>query len=389
MNAYYGQFGGAYVAETLVKPLGEIANAFYGAIKDPVFLAELQDLLKNFAGRPTPLTLSRNLSHTYGRKIYLKREDLLHGGAHKTNNTVGQALLAKYMGKTRLIAETGAGQHGVATAMIGALLKLPVTVYMGAVDVKRQAMNVARMKLFGAEVIAVTSGSATLKDAINEAMRDFTASADHTFYIFGTVAGPHPMPMMVRYFQQVIGMEARAEILQREGKLPDALYACVGGGSNAMGLFTAFLEDKAVKMFGAEAGGAGNRIEHAATLTQGEPGIFHGMKSYFLQDQEGNITETHSISAGLDYPGVGPEHSYLHETRRVQYEAITDQEAIQAFEVLSREEGIIPAFESSHAIALMLKQLVLFPEGSLHLVNISGRGDKDLATYMDFKERNA
>lgn len=386
MNTHYGEFGGAYVPETLVKPLAEIETAFLKAIKDPAFLEELDTLLKDFAGRPTPLTYARNLSERFGRKIYLKREDLLHGGAHKTNNTLGQGLLAKYMGKKRIIAETGAGQHGVATAMIGALLKIPVVVYMGAVDVERQAMNVARMKLFGAEVISVESGSRTLKDAINEAMRDWIATCEETFYVFGTAAGPHPFPAMVRYFQKVIGIEAKIQIKKCEGRLPDAIYACVGGGSNAIGLFADFLNDTELKIFGAEADGHGNATHHAATLTKGDPGIFHGMKSYFLQDVEGHITETHSISAGLDYPGVGPEHSHLHDIKRVQYEAINDKEAIEAFEILTREEGIIPAIESSHAVALMLKRLKDFPKDSIHLVNISGRGDKDLHSYLSFKE---
>ncbi len=387
MKQYYGKYGGTFVPETLVKPLTDIEQAFGQAIQDPVFMAELSDLLKNFAGRATPLTFAHSLSTKTRRKIYLKREDLLHGGAHKTNNTLGQGLLAKYMGKKRIIAETGAGQHGVATAMIGALLKIPVVVYMGAVDVERQALNVARMKLFGAEVVPVQSGSKTLKDAINEAMRDWTASCKDTYYIFGTAAGPHPIPGIVRYFQKIIGEEAKRQILEQEGRLPDAIYACIGGGSNAIGLFADFLNDQNVTIFGAEADGEGNMTHHAATLTMGEPGIFHGMKSYFLQDQEGQIIETHSISAGLDYPGVGPEHSHLHDIGRVKYEAISDVEAIHAFEMLAQEEGIIPAFESSHAIALMLKRVHDFPENSIHLINVSGRGDKDLGTYMQFKDQ--
>ena len=384
MNAhFFGKYGGAYVPETLVKPLTEIAAAFEACQQDPTFLQQLQNLLNDFAGRPTPLTYLENLSKQFKRHIYLKREDLLHGGAHKTNNTLGQGLLAKRMGKTRLIAETGAGQHGVATSMIGALLGLPVTVYMGRIDVERQNTNVARMQLFGAEVIPVTSGSETLKDAINEAMRDWIASCEHTFYIFGTAAGPHPFPSMVRFFQKIIGEEAKAQIRQKTGALPNAIYACVGGGSNAIGLFADFLKETDVQIFGAEAGGRGvDTEEHAATLTKGSPGVFHGMHAHFLQNEEGQIKETHSISAGLDYPGVGPEHSHLLESKRVHYESVTDAEAVQAFELLARTEGIIPALESAHALALMLKKLPLFPEHSVHLVNLSGRGDKDLHTYL-------
>ncbi len=383
-DAYFGEYGGAFVPEPLVKPLDEIAAAFKKATQDPDFTARLNLLLSDFAGRPTPLTHAANLSAQFKRQIYLKREDLLHGGAHKTNNTLGQGLLAQWMGKKRLIAETGAGQHGVATAMIGALLKLPVTVYMGAIDVERQAMNVARMKLFGATVVPVQIGSRTLKDAINEAMRDWIGSSADTFYIFGTAAGPYPFPQMVRYFQKVIGIEAKKQILQKEGRLPDAIYACVGGGSNAIGLFADFLKETSVQIFGAEAAGEGvDTPYHAATLTQGHPGIFHGMHAHFLQTPEGHIMETHSVSAGLDYPGVGPEHSHLQSIGRVHYEPITDQEALHAFAYLAREEGILPALESSHALALLLKKVTEFPEDSIHLLNLSGRGDKDLATYLE------
>lgn len=386
-QGYFGQYGGAFVPETLVLPLQEIEQAFLACQKDQAFAEALQDLLKNFAGRPTALTYAERLSKLLKRQIYLKREDLLHGGAHKTNNTLGQGLLAKYMGKTRLIAETGAGQHGVATSMVGALLGLPVTIYMGAVDVARQALNVERMKLFGATVVPVTSGSQTLKDAINDAMRDWLHDSENTFYIFGTAAGPHPFPSMVRYFQEIIGREARAQILERAGQLPDAIYACVGGGSNAIGFFNAFLEDAAVNIFAAEAAGHGIETEfHAATLNKGAPGIFHGMHSYFLQNKDGQITETHSISAGLDYPGIGPQHVHLQATGRVQYLPIADVEAVQAFEYLAQMEGILPALESSHAVALALKQIKEFPENSLHLINISGRGDKDLNTYLEYKK---
>ena len=388
-SSHFGTYGGAYVPETLIAPLKEIETAFLACQQDTNFQHELKDLLLNFAGRPTALTHAKRLSTLLKRTIYLKREDLLHGGAHKTNNTIGQGLLAKYMGKKRLIAETGAGQHGVATSMIGALLGIPVTVYMGAIDVARQALNVERMKLFGATVVPVESGSKTLKDAINEALRDWLHDSINTFYVFGTAAGPHPFPQMVRYFQEVIGKEARAQLLEKTGKLPDAIYACVGGGSNAIGLYSAFLEDSGVKIFGAEAGGQSIDTNfHAATLTKGTPGIFHGMHSYFLQDNDGQITETHSISAGLDYPGIGPEHVFLKETQRVNYEPITDQEALHAFEYLAQTEGILPALESSHAVALCLKKVYNFPENSIHLINISGRGDKDLMTYLDYKKQS-
>lgn len=384
--AYFGPYGGLFVPETLIKPLKEIEMAFLSCQQDKTFQTELHHLLTHFAGRPTALTYANRLSQELNQHIYLKREDLLHGGAHKTNNTLGQGLLAKFMGKKHLIAETGAGQHGVATSMIGALLNLPVTIYMGAVDVKRQAINVERMKLFGATVIPVESGSQTLKDAINDAMRAWLQNSDDTYYVFGTAAGPYPFPHMVRYFQEVIGKEAKEQIVRETKKLPDAIYACVGGGSNAIGLFSAFLNDDQVKIYGAEASGKGmDTEEHAATLTKGSPGIFHGMHSYFLQNKDGQISETHSISAGLDYPGVGPEHAYLKDTKRVSYETITDKEALHAFEYLSKMEGILPALESAHALALCLKKAPSFEKNSIHLVTISGRGDKDLQTYINEK----
>lgn len=383
---YYGAYGGCYVPEPLILPLQEVEFAFQKAMQDTAFLAALKNLLTDYAGRPTPLSHAKNLSTVAGCHFYLKREDLLHGGAHKTNNTLGQGLLAKYMGKKRIIAETGAGQHGVATAMVGALLKIPVEIYMGAVDVKRQAPNVERMKLFGAKVHAVTSGSATLKDAINDAMRDWVTNVDDTYYCFGTAAGPYPFPALVTEFQKIIGVEARAQMLSQVGALPDAVFACVGGGSNAIGIYTAFLNDESVKLYGAEAAGKGlQTTEHAATLEKGELGIFHGMYSKFLQTKEGQILETHSISAGLDYPGIGPQHVYLQETGRVCYEGVTDREAIHAFELIAKEEGILAALESCHALALALRRARSATQHSTYLINISGRGDKDLQHYLDNK----
>ena len=383
---YYGDYGGLFVPETLVEPLRKIAVAFDEAKSDPTFDEAFQDLLVNYAGRSTPTTLARNLSHIAGRDIYLKREDLLHGGAHKTNNTLGQGLLAKRMGKTRMIAETGAGQHGVATAIAGALLKIPVHVYMGKVDVERQATNVERMRLFGATVHAVESGSATLKDAINEAMRDWVSNVDDTYYCFGTAAGPYPFPALVSYLQKVIGIEARAQMLDQAGSLPDAVYACVGGGSNAMGIFSGFVDDERVNLFGAEAAGDGVETgRHAATMTAGSSGVFHGMHSLFLQNDKGQIKETHSISAGLDYPGVGPEHAHLQQSGRVTYLTVTDEEALDAFELVAREEGILAAFESCHAIALAMREASTFPEGAKLLINVSGRGDKDLHSYLSVR----
>ncbi len=369
----FGDFGGMFVPELLVKPLQEVAVAFEKFKKDKKAQAQLQLLLHDFAGRPTPLYCAENFSKKYGHKIYFKREDMLHGGAHKTNNTLGQGLLAKIMKKRELIAETGAGQHGVAVAMIGALLGIPVKIFMGSRDVERQHMNVMRMKLFGAQVVSVTVGSQTLKDAINEALRYYVAHSDNSYYVFGTAAGPHPFPSIVRYFQQVIGKESRSQIIKREGKLPDAVFACVGGGSNAIGIFSAFLRDKKVKLFGAEAAGG-------ASLNNGTPGILHGSYSYVLQDTYGNISESQSISAGLDYPGVGPEHSALKDAARAVYLPITDQQALDALQETCTLEGILPALESSHAIAAALQTAKKMKKNSLILINISGRGDKDLTT---------
>jgi tryptophan synthase beta chain len=386
LNRYFGEFGGMYSPESLVGVLAEIEQGFIDIQHNAQFQNELHTLLTEYAGRPTPITHAKNLSHRYGRNIYLKREDLLHGGAHKTNNCLGQGLLAKYLGKTRIIAETGAGQHGVATAMIGALFNIPVEIYMGKVDIERQASNVQRMLLFGAKVHSVTSGSQTLKDAVNEAMRDWITHPNDTYYLIGSALGPHPFPTLVRYFQQIIGQEAHQQLLAKLGRLPEAIFACVGGGSNAIGLFSAFLNDPTVKIYAAEAAGKGmNTTQHAATITAGQPGIFHGMHSLFLQDEQGQIKEPYSVSAGLDYPGIGPEHAYLAKTKRVTYLPITDEEALDAFELLSKKEGIIPAFESSHAIALALKLAPEFPKDSALLINLSGRGDKDLASYMSIR----
>ena len=381
----FGEFGGMFVPETLVAPLHEVEVAFLDAQQDEKFLAEFHDLLKNYAGRPTPLYLARNLSEVAGRRIYLKREDLLHGGAHKTNNTLGQGLLARRLGKKRIIAETGAGQHGVATAMIGAMLGIPVEIYMGAVDVERQQPNVQRMALFGAKLHVVSSGSATLKDAINEAMRDWITYAEETYYLFGTAAGPHPFPAMVRYFQSVIGDEAREQILQAEECLPHAVFACVGGGSNAIGIFSAFIDDAEVKLFGAEAAGHGlHTEEHSASLQKGSAGVFHGMHSLFLQNSDGQICDAHSVAAGLDYPGVGPEHAHLQQTGRATYLGVTDDEAVQAYHLLAEKESILGALESCHAVALAMREAGSFAEDSILVVNLSGRGDKDLDTILQY-----
>ena len=378
-QGYFGEFGGTYVPEILVPVLDELEAAYMDAQADPVFRAELSDLLKNYAGRETPLTLCRNLCTENGVKIYLKREDLLHGGAHKTNQVLAQALLAKRMGKKRIIAETGAGQHGVAVALASALLGLDAHIYMGAEDVARQQANVYRMELFGATIIPVNIGSATLKDAVNEAMRDWTASYASTHYILGTAAGPHPFPTIVRDFQRIIGDEARAQILDREGRLPDVAVACVGGGSNAIGLFTAFLNDVDVALVGVEPAGEGiDTGKHGATLNKGSNGVLHGSKTYILQDEHGQISPSHSISAGLDYPAVGPEHVHLMQSGRATYETVDDNEALAAFRILSRTEGIIPALESAHALAHALKLATTMPKDSIILVNLSGRGDKDL-----------
>ncbi|KIZ18290.1 tryptophan synthase subunit beta [Streptomyces natalensis] len=379
---YFGAFGGKFIPEALVAAVDEVAAEYEKAKADPAFAAELDDLLVNYTGRPSALTeVPRFAEHAGGARVFLKREDLNHTGSHKINNVLGQALLTKRMGKTRVIAETGAGQHGVATATACALFGLDCTIYMGEIDTKRQALNVARMRMLGAEVIAVKSGSRTLKDAINEAFRDWVANVDRTHYLFGTVAGPHPFPALVRDFHRVIGVEARRQILQRAGRLPDVALACVGGGSNAIGLFHAFLADEQVRLIGCEPGGHGVETgEHAATLSEGTPGILHGSRSYVLQDEDGQITEPYSISAGLDYPGIGPEHAYLKDSGRAEYRAVTDDEAMRALRLLSQTEGIIPAIESAHALAGALEVgRELGPDGLL-LINLSGRGDKDMDT---------
>ncbi|NOU31710.1 MAG: tryptophan synthase subunit beta [Polyangiaceae bacterium] len=375
----FGRFGGMYVPEILVPALEQLERAFAEAEKDPSFQAELAGLLRDYAGRPTPLYLCRNLVQGTPVSLYLKREDLLHGGAHKTNQVLGQALLARRMGKTRLIAETGAGQHGVATALAGALLKLPVRVYMGKKDVERQKQNVFRMELMGAEVVPVATGGATLKDAINEAMRDWSASYTTTHYLLGTAAGPHPFPTIVREFQRVIGKEARAQVLEQAGRLPDIVAACVGGGSNAIGMFADFIGDASVALVGVEAAGKGlDSGLHGATLARGRVGVLHGAETLVLQDEDGQIAETHSISAGLDYPGVGPEHAHLASIGRVRYEGVTDDAALQAFQALARSEGILPAFESAHALAWAMAYAKNASKPGVLVVNLSGRGDKDV-----------
>ena len=379
LSGRFGRFGGAYVPEILVPALEQLEAAFLDAADDPTFDAELQSLLTTYAGRPTPLTRCRNLGAGKAR-IYLKREDLLHGGAHKTNQVLAQGLLAKRMGKTRLIAETGAGQHGVATALAGALFGLETKIYMGADDVERQQLNVFRMELMGAEVIPVTGGGRTLKDAVNEALRDWTASFADTHYLLGTVAGPHPFPLMVREYQRVIGKEAREQILAIEGRLPDAVIACVGGGSNAIGAFTDFIPDAGVELIGVEAAGKGlSGREHGATLLRGRPGILHGAETLVLQDEDGQIDDTWSVSAGLDYPAVGPEHAHLQDIGRATYVGIEDDEAMAAFVALARGEGIVAAFESCHALSYALKLADERDDNPILLVNLSGRGDKDVA----------
>jgi len=383
----FGIYGGKFVAETLMAALSELEALYRELAADASFQRELDEDLANYVGRPSPLYEARRWSESVGgARIFLKREDLNHTGAHKVNNTVGQALLAKHMGKKRVIAETGAGQHGVATATIAARLGLECQVFMGEEDVYRQALNVYRMKLLGAEVIPVTSGSRTLKDAMNEAMRDWVTNVDDTFYIIGTVAGPHPYPMLVRDFQCVIGREARAQSLQQAGRLPDALVACVGGGSNAIGLFHPFLEDQDVAMYGVEAGGHGiSTNQHAAPLTAGTPGVLHGNRTYLMQDANGQIMHTHSISAGLDYPGVGPEHSWLKDIGRVNYVVANDDEALRAFHTLTRVEGIMPALESSHALAYAEKLAAEMSPQQIIVVNLSGRGDKDIHTVAQIE----
>ena len=387
MKSHYGIYGGQYVAETLMTPLHELEAAYDEARRNPAFRAEFKDILAHYVGRESPLTYAKRLSeHLGGARIVLKREDLNHTGAHKVNNTIGQALLARRMGKRRLIAETGAGMHGVATATVAALFGMECEVFMGALDVERQAPNVERMKMLGAKVHAVTEGSATLKDAMNEAIRDWTTNCEDTFYVIGTVAGPHPYPAMVRDFQSVIGKEARRQCLKEYGKLPDQAIACVGGGSNAMGLFAGFLKDSSVKLVGVEAGGKGLQTgEHAASINGGRVGVLHGSKTYLLQTPSGQIIDTYSVSAGLDYPGVGPEHSYLADTKRAEYTVVNDDEAIAAFDALCRFEGIIPALESSHAVAEAIKRAPKLPRESILLVNLSGRGDKDMHSVMEYK----
>ena len=382
MNGHFGNYGGQFVPETLMHPLEELASAYDDAQHDPAFQAELDHLFHNYSGRPTPLYLAERLTKAWsGAKIYLKREDLNHTGAHKINNCLGQGLLALRMGKKRIIAETGAGQHGVATATVCALLGFECDVYMGEEDIRRQELNVFRMKLLGARVRPVSAGSKTLKDAINESMRDWVTNVRTTYYMLGSVLGPHPYPTMVRDFQSVIGREARAQILEKEGRLPDVLVACVGGGSNSIGLFYDFVGDKQVRMIGAEAGGRGQNLgDHAARFSGGRPGVLHGTFSYILQDEHGQIVPTHSVSAGLDYPSVGPEHALLHDTGRVEYTSISDAEALDAFHELSHLEGIIPALESAHAIAQAKK--LHAPAGQIVLVNLSGRGDKDVTEVM-------
>ncbi len=383
---HFGQFGGRYVPEALIGALDEIESAHNAAQKDPVFLAELAHLHKTYSGRPSIITEAKRFAeHAGGARIILKREDLNHTGSHKINNVLGQALLAKRSGKKRIIAETGAGQHGVASATAAALMGLECVVYMGEEDTKRQALNVVRMKLLGAEVVPVTTGSKTLKDAINEAMRDWVTNVETTNYLFGTVAGPHPFPTMVRDFQKIIGEEARAQVLELTGKLPDAVLACVGGGSNAIGIFYDFIKDKDVRLIGLEAGGNGVETgRHAATITGGTPGVLHGARSYLLQDENGQTVESHSISAGLDYPGVGPEHAYLSEIGRTEYRAITDAEAMYAFSLLCKTEGIIPAIETAHALAGALQVGRELGKDATLLINLSGRGDKDVVTAAEY-----
>ncbi|WP_299014390.1 tryptophan synthase subunit beta [uncultured Photobacterium sp.] len=385
LEAYFGEFGGQYVPQILVPALDQLEAAFIEAQQDPSFQQEFITLLKEYAGRPTALTLCQNLTKGTKAKLYLKREDLLHGGAHKTNQVLGQALLAKRMGKTEIIAETGAGQHGVATALACALLGLKCRVYMGAKDVERQSPNVFRMKLMGAEVIPVHSGSATLKDACNEAMRDWSASYDTAHYLLGTAAGPHPFPTIVREFQHIIGEETKAQILEKEGRLPDAVIACVGGGSNAIGIFADFIENPEVGLIGVEPAGKGlDTNMHGAPLKHGKLGIFFGMKAPLMQDEHGQVEESYSVSAGLDFPSVGPQHAHLNATGRAVYESVTDDEALDAFQELARSEGIIPALESAHALAYALKMIKAKPEKEqLLVVNLSGRGDKDIFTVHD------
>jgi len=380
LSSKFGDFGGMYVPELLIPALDQLEQAFIDAKDDPAFQEEFLSLLKDYAGRPTAMSLTRNIVSNPKVKLYLKREDLLHGGAHKTNQVLGQALLTKRMGKTEVIAETGAGQHGVATALACALLGLKARIYMGAKDVERQSPNVFRMRLMGAKVIPVNAGSGTLKDAVNEAMRDWSANYDKAHYLLGTAAGPHPFPTIVREFHRMIGEETKAQILEKEGRLPDAVVACVGGGSNAIGMFADFIDDPSVRLIGVEPAGKGlHTTEHGATICKGTKGILHGAFSYIMQDSDGQIEESYSVSAGLDYPAVGPQHAFLHETGRAEYVAATDEEALNAFKLLASKEGIIPALETSHALAHALNMADEAEEEMIIVVNLSGRGDKDLA----------
>ncbi|AZS51409.1 tryptophan synthase subunit beta [Entomomonas moraniae] len=385
-NGLFGSFGGRYVAETLMPLVLDLDKAYIAAKNDPEFLKELAYFQRDYIGRPSPLYFAERLTkYCGGAQIYFKREELNHTGAHKINNCIGQILLAKRMGKTRIIAETGAGMHGVASATVTARFGLPCTVYMGSTDINRQQPNVFRMKLLGAEVIPVQSGTGTLKDAMNEALRDWVTNVADTFYLIGTVAGPHPYPAMVRDFQSIIGKETKQQMLEKQGKLPDSVIACVGGGSNAIGIFYPFIDDQFVQLIGVEAGGHGVKTnKHAASLTGGAPGVLHGNRTYLLQDNDGQIIDAHSISAGLDYPGIGPEHSWLHEIKRAEYVAINDDEAMDAFQICCRQEGIIPALESAHALAEAIKRAPNLPKDHLMVVNISGRGDKDMQTVMNY-----
>ncbi|MEC8665837.1 MAG: tryptophan synthase subunit beta [Pseudomonadota bacterium] len=384
-NGHFGIYGGRYVAETLMPLILEVEKAYNDSKDDPKFWSEFYSLARDYIGRPSPLYFAEALTKKMGgAKLYLKRDELNHTGAHKINNCLGQILLAKRMGKTRIIAETGAGQHGVATATVCALFDMPCTVFMGQTDIERQKPNVFRMKLLGAEIRSVTSGAGTLKDAMNEALREWVANVDDTFYIIGTAAGPHPYPAMVRDFQSVIGNEVREQITEREGRLPDSLVACIGGGSNAIGLFHPFLDDRDIRIIGVEAGGHGvDTDQHAASLTGGKPGVLHGNRTYLLQDEDGQIQEAHSISAGLDYPGIGPEHSWLFDQKRVEYVSVTDDEALEAFQICARTEGIIPALEPSHALAHVLKIAPELPSDHVMVMNMCGRGDKDIFTVAD------
>jgi len=376
----FGDYGGFYVPEVLIPALEELERAFYRFYQDEQFVGELEQLLRDYAGRPSPLYYAKRFSEYVGFKVYLKREDLLHGGAHKVNNTLGQGLLAKYMGKTKLIAETGAGQHGLATAMIGALFGMETKIFMGVTDIERQSVNVHKMKLCGAEVIAIEGGTGTLKDAINDALRYWTAHVTDTFYLFGSACGPHPYPTMVRHFQSCIGKETRLQCLEKIGRLPDIVVACVGGGSNAIGIFSGFLDDKDVKLIGVEAGGRSlSSGKHAATLAAGRVGILHGAKTYLLQDEQGQVSETESVSAGLDYPAVGPEHCYLKDSGRARYVAAQDDDVLDAFELLTKMEGILPALEPAHALAYLISQKGKLDPETIVVANLSGRGDKDVS----------